>query len=410
MPQAGTVPDPRPRTRSLKARLYHILEAGKTTDRASLIFDVSMTLLILANVVAFALETVEDIGTAHAVWFDAFNLASVAIFTVEYVLRLWVCTEHRPYARLGAAGARLRFAATPMMVIDLLAILPFYLSFLLPIDLRVLRVFRMLRFFKLARYSPALDSINRVMWQERRALGAAIIVMTGALLVSSTLLYFIEREAQPEAFGSVPAAMWWSMATLTTVGYGDVVPVTVAGRMVGALVMLFGLGMFALPIGIIATGFSHEIHRREFAVTWGMVARVPLFANLDAEQIFVVMGSLEAVTLPRGTHIAHAGDEADAMYFIVSGEVTVERGQGALTLTEGDFFGEIALLQKARRQHTLIVSKDTNLLKLSADDFAVLSRRHPEIRESVLAVARERAWELEAFSETEELEEAAQDD
>jgi len=408
MPRAGSVPDPKSRKRSLKARLYHVLEAGKTTDRASFIFDMSMTLLILANVVAFALETVDDIQAVHGPWFDLFNYVSVLIFTIEYLLRIWVCTEHRPYGRLSATRARLRFAVTPMMVIDFLAIAPFYLSFLLAIDLRVLRVFRMLRFFKLARYSPALESINRVLWQERRALGAAIIVMTGALLVSSTLLYFIERDAQPVAFGSVPAAMWWSMATLTTVGYGDVVPVTVAGRMVGALVMLFGLGMFALPIGIIATGFSHEIHRREFAVTWGMVARVPLFANLDAEQIFAIMGSLEAVTLPRGTHIAHAGEDADAMYFIVSGEVMVERGSGVIYLTEGDFFGEIALLQKARRQHTLIASQDTNLLKLSADDFAVLSRRHPEIRDAVLSVARERAWEMEAFSEAEELEEAAQ--
>ena len=298
-----------------------------------------------------------------------------------------------------------------MMVVDFLAIAPFYLAFFLAIDLRVLRVFRLLRFFKLARYSPALSSLSRVLWQERRALGAAMIVMSGALLVSSTLLYFIERHEQPEAFRSVPAAMWWSMATLTTVGYGDVVPITAAGRLVGALVMLFGLGMFALPIGIIATGFSQEIHRREFAITWGMVARVPLFSELEAEQIFAIMGRLEAVSLPRGSHIAHAGDPADAMYFIVSGEVLVERHpEESIYLREGDFFGEMALLRNSTRQHELTVSADCDLLKLASDDFTMLARRHPEIREAVLKVARERAGDATAFTEDEEIEEALRND
>ena len=219
-----------------------------------------------------------------------------------------------------------------------------------------------------------------------------MIIMSGALLLSSTLLYFIEREAQPEAFGSVPAAMWWSMATLTTVGYGDVVPITAAGRMVGAMVMLFGLGMFALPIGIIATGFSQEIHRREFAVTWGMVARVPLFSRLDANQIFAIMGRLEALSLPRGAHVAHAGDAADAMYFIVSGEVAVERGEEDLIyLGEGDFFGEMALLQNTERQREITAVADCDLLKLSADDFKMLSRQHPDIHHTVLHVAHERS-------------------
>ncbi len=410
MPRAGTEPDPSPQQRSLRARLYHILEAGKTSDRASLIFDLSITSLIIANVVAFSLETVPAIEAVYGGHLELFNIVSVAVFTVEYLVRIWVCTEHGPYRRLSPVRARWRFVRTPMMIVDLLAIAPFYLAFFFAIDLRVLRVFRLLRFFKLARYSPALMSLSRVLWLERRALAAALIVMSGALLVSSTLLYFIEREAQPEAFGSVPAAMWWSIATLTTVGYGDVVPITAAGRMIGGLVMLLGLGMFALPIGIIATGFSQEIHRREFAVTWGMVARVPLFSALEPDQIFAVMGRLEAMSVARGTHIAHAGDPADAMYFIVGGEVEVVRDGDPVFLTEGDFFGELALLQNTRRRHELVAASDCNLLKLSADDFAVLSRRHPEIRKAVQLVAHRRANEDDAFTETEELAAAQKDD
>lgn len=409
MPRAGTEPDPSPPRRSLRARLYHILEAGKTSDRASLIFDLSITTLIIANVVAFSLETVPAIEAVYGRHLEVFNVASVAVFTIEYLVRIWVCTEHGPYRRLSTVRARWRFVRTPMMIVDLLAIAPFYLAFFFAIDLRVLRVFRLLRFFKLARYSPALMSLSRVLWLERRALAAALIVMSGALLVSSTLLYFIEREAQPEAFGSVPAAMWWSIATLTTVGYGDVVPITAAGRMIGGLVMLLGLGMFALPIGIIATGFSQEIHRREFAVTWGMVARVPLFSALEPDQIFAVMGRLEAMTVARGTHIAHAGDPADAMYFIVGGEVEVVRDDDPVFLTEGDFFGELALLQNTRRRHELVAASDCNLLKLSADDFAILSRRHPEIGKAVQLVAHRRANEDEAFTETEELAAAQKD-
>jgi len=403
VPGEEKVPEPVPQRRSLKARLYHILETGKTSDRASLIFDVSITTLIVANVVAFSLETVPSIEQRYGNAFEAFNILSVAIFTIEYLLRVWVCTEHGPYRRLSPMRARWRFVRTPMMIVDLLAIAPFYLAFFIAIDLRVLRVFRLLRFFKLARYSPALMSLSRVLWQERRALAAAFIVMSGALLVSSTLLYFIERDVQPEDFGSVPAAMWWSMATLTTVGYGDVVPVTAAGRMIGALVMVLGLGMFALPIGIIATGFSQEIHRREFAVTWGMVARVPLFSALEPDQIFAVMGRLEAMSVARGTHIAHAGDPADAMYFIVGGEVEVVRDGEPVYLGEGDFFGELALLQNTSRRHELVAASDCNLLKLSADDFAVLSRRHPEIRKAVQLVAQRRANEDDAFTEKEEL-------
>jgi len=406
----GSLLAARPPATGLKAHLFRILEAGKTNDRASLIFDVAMTVLIIANVVVFSLETVDDISERYSAWIGIFDTASVAIFTVEYLLRIWVCTEHVPYRRLSKTRARMRFSRTPMMIVDLLAIAPFYLSFLVAVDLRVLRVFRLLRFFKLARYSPALNSLSRVMWAERRALVAALIVMSGALLVSSTLLYFIERHAQPDVFGSVPAAMWWSISTLTTVGYGDVVPVTVAGRLVGAMVMLFGLGMFALPIGIMATGFSQEIHRREFAITWGMVARVPLFSSLDAEQIAAVMASLEALTLPRGRHIAHAGDMADAMYFIVSGVVEVSEGDKTIRLEEGDFFGEMALLRQARRKADFVVAEDCDLLKLSADDFAILAQRHPEIQDAVREVARERISDLDAFSEEEELDDAGRAD
>lgn len=374
----------------IKARLFRILEAGKTTDLPSVVFDIFMVVLILVNLVAFAAGTVEAIDREWGRELWLFNIFSVAVFTVEYVLRLWVCTEHIQLRGHHPAKARAKFAATPFMLIDLAAILPFYLSAFVPMDMRLLRVFRLIRFFKLARFSPAIATLGQVFYAERRALMAALIIMAGLLLVSSSLIYFAESAAQPEVFGSIPAAMWWAIATLTTVGYGDVVPVTAIGRMIGGVVMLFGLGMFALPIGIIATGFYHEIHRRDFIVTWSMVARVPLFAGLDAAQIADVVALLDSQIVEAGTVITRRGQPAERMYFILDGSVEIDLPHEAVALTDGDYFGEIALLKRTQRQATARALSQCQLLILEAHDFQRLMRYNPELNERVTATAEER--------------------
>ncbi|HSM39992.1 MAG TPA: ion transporter, partial [Afifellaceae bacterium] len=249
-------------------RLHEILEVGSISDRASVTFDTCIVLLIIANVIVFAISTVHELHLRYLVWFEAFNLISVAIFTVEYLARLWVCIDLPPLRHLPTWKARMKFAATPLMIIDLMAVLPFYFGNLFGVDLRILRVLRLLRFLKIARYSPALQILLRVVRSELWALFGALIIMMSLILLSAALLYFVEREVQPEAFGSLPAAMWWSLATLTTVGYGDVVPVTVIGKMFGGLFMVFGLAMYALPIGILSSGFAREIARNEFVITW----------------------------------------------------------------------------------------------------------------------------------------------
>ena len=157
-------------------------------------------------------------------------------------------------------------------------------------------------------------------------LAAALLIMSSLLIFAAAAVFFVEREAQPEAFGSVPAAMWWALATITTVGYGDSVPVTDLGRIIGSLVMVFGVGMFALPIGIIASGFSKEIRRRDFMVTWGMVARVPLFSGLDAFALSRIANLLKARAVPADTVLFHRGDDPDGMYFIAAGKAEVTNG------------------------------------------------------------------------------------
>jgi len=391
----STAPDRR--IRRIKKRLYVILEAGKTQDLASQIFDWFMVTLILTNIVAFTAETVPSVQAAYGPALEMFNLVSIAIFTVEYFVRLWVCTEHPPLRGRHPVEARLSFALNPTMLIDLAVILPFYINALIGIDLRILRIFRLVRFLKLVRFSPALTTLTNVLVTERRALMGAALIMFGLLVCSGTAMHFVEGKAQPEAFGTIPDAMWWAISTLTTVGYGDVVPITALGRVIGGVVMIFGLGMFALPIGIIATGFSQEIHRREFVVNWGLVARVPLFSDLNASEIAEVMSLLQTQVVPEETVIVRPGDEAVAMYFVSLGRVEADLSDGPAVLEEGDHFGEIALLRHVKHMATIRALTRVHLLVLEADAFRSLMRRNPKLAARVRDVAEDKlqhAWGL----------------
>jgi len=247
---------------SLRRHIYYILEqpgesrTGKVTQTAIL-------LLIVANVVAVILESVEDIGTAHARFFNDFELISVLAFSVEYIVRAWVAVEDGRYRRIIAG--RFRYMLTPMAMIDLVAVLPFFLGLFSMLDTRMLRVVRLFRVFKLTRHFGALEILLKVIRSEARSLGAALFVLMVLVVLASAGMYAAEREVQPDAFGNIPKAMWWATVTLTTVGYGDVVPVTAAGRFFSGVIVILGIGIAALPAGIIAAGFTQELQRRREA-------------------------------------------------------------------------------------------------------------------------------------------------
>ena len=248
----------------IQNRIYELLEVAHPDDTASRFTDLFLFVLIALNVIAVIVETVEDLATQYATIFQLLEVFSVAVFSVEYVLRLWTCVADRRYAH--PVTGRLRFAGSWHAVIDLLAILPFYLPMILPVDLRILRAlrfFRLLRFLKLSRYSESLRIFGKVLRSERTELMVALFIAGVLLVIGSSFLYLVEHEAQPDVFSSIPAAMWWGVATLTTVGYGDVYPITPFGRFVGAIVAITGVGMFALPAGILASGFSREMGKRE---------------------------------------------------------------------------------------------------------------------------------------------------
>jgi len=248
----------------VKRRVYEILERAAPDDRTSKAVDIGIMILILLNVAAVTLETVQGLYRRYSSFFWAFEALSVGVFTLEYILRLWSCTTEVRFSR--PVAGRLRFATTPLAVVDLLAVLPFYLPMLLPLDLRfirAIRLFRLFRLFKLGRYSESLRLLGVVLRARKEELIMTVFTISVLLIISSSLMYFVENEAQPQAFSSIPEAMWWGIVTLTTVGYGDVYPVTPLGKVLGAVIALLGIGMFALPAGILGSGFIEEVQRRK---------------------------------------------------------------------------------------------------------------------------------------------------
>ena len=374
----------------LRRRLYEILEHGTIGDRTGLIVGRLIVVLIVTNLVTMTLDSVPALQAQYGPLFIAIELLSLVVFTVEYALRVWVAAERAPHRHSSERKARWEFISSPLGVIDLLAVLPFWFAFVLPGDLRVLLVFRMVRFLKLARYSPAMRSLLDALYNERRALFGCFVILLGATLVAASVMHVIEGHAQPDKFGTIPDAMWWAIVTLGTIGYGDVVPVTVLGRIVASVTIFVGLIMIALPIGIVATAFADEIHRRDFVVTWGMVARVPLFAELQATDIADIMRLLRAQQVEAGDIIAKRGEPAHSMYFVAAGEVEIELKHERVRLGAGHFFGEVAALRRARRSATVTALTRTSLLVLDAQDLHVLMEREPRIAEHIREVARTR--------------------
>jgi len=242
-------------------RAFEVLE-GTTSDRFTRIFQIFMVLLISTNVLVVIIETEEVIAENLKSFFYPFEIISVTIFTIEYISRIVVCPLDPKYH--GKRFARLRFALTPMMLIDLLAILPFFLPFFVS-DLRfirVIRLFRLFRLFKLARYSEPLQTLGEVLKSKAGDLAVAFFVLFIVLIFSSSLMYHVEHVAQPEVFSSIPASMWWGVVTLTTIGYGDTVPVTTIGKILAAGIAILGIAVYAIPTGIMASAFTEQMNKK----------------------------------------------------------------------------------------------------------------------------------------------------
>ena len=382
-------------------RVHQILEAGAHDDLPSRICDGFIITMIVLNVLAFVFGSIDWVAADYGPLLNGFEIFSILFFTVEYVLRIWASVEHAPLRGLSPFKARLHFAMQPLLLIDLIAVAPFYLGALVGLDLRFLRVMRLFRFLKILRYSPAMQVIVKVFYNEGRALLAALMIMLALILFAATGMHYLEGHVQPETFGDIPSSMWWALATLTTVGFGDAVPVTPLGKLWSGLFMIFGLGMFALPIGIVSTGFAQELNRREFVINWNMVARVPLFNKLEAVEVAEIMKLLHSKRFPREMVIYKRGETALGMYFIVSGNVALHGPQQNLNLCSGDFFGEDGLLHEGRYGGTARTMSDCHLLFLDRHDFEYLLTKNEGLHRHVSDVSSERMKPREATEEAE---------
>ena len=380
----------RDRVKQLRGRVYMVLEQGAVSEPLGLLVNRLLVALILISLIAVALESVPNIEAQYGLAFELIEDFTLLVFAIEYGLRLWCAVDHAPYRHRSAVRARIRYALSPAGIIDLVAVLPFLYAIALPGDPQVLLLFRVMRFFKLARYSPVMRSLLDVLYRERRSLFGCLVITMGTALVAATLMHLAESKAQPDKLGTIPDALWWAFVTLGTIGYGDVVPVTALGKLVATGTIFLGLIMIALPVGIIATAFSEQIRRRDFIVTWGMIARVPLFAELNAGEIADIMQLLRSQLVEAGQVIVREGDEAHSMYFIAAGEVEVILKEARPRLGVGQFFGEVAVLRKTRRTATVTALTRTSLLVLVAPDFHALMQRDPRIAEHVKDVVEKR--------------------
>tara|TARA_B100000029_G_C17494723_1_gene930396 strand:+ start:154 stop:1059 length:906 start_codon:yes stop_codon:yes gene_type:complete len=248
----------------IRRRLWQILEQGNENDKASIYTDIFLITLIILNIVAVVMETVDSIYLGYEYYFLIFERVSTFIFLVEYILRVWVSVEAiKKKNSVSKFMIRIKYMSTWPAIIDLLAVLSGLLPMIFEIDLRILRALRMLRLLKFSRYFKVMNLLLGVLKEERQSFFAAMFLLTIAMLISSTGIYIFEKDAQPDKFGSIPEAMWWAVATLTTVGYGDVTPVTAMGKIFGALITIIGIGTVALPSGILASGFSDQLKRRK---------------------------------------------------------------------------------------------------------------------------------------------------
>ena len=346
-------------------------------------------LLAVGVVVAIAMvETLPNSDYTNNNFIRHIREAAWIVLTVEFFLRIWAEPE-RTTPR-GALVSRIAYLRSPLGIVDLLAVLPAWINLVHAVDLHWFELAAALSLFKLSRYVPALSLVWNVVVRQSRSIFAALVVLSILLVVAATVIYFFEYEAQPDSFESIPQSLWWAITTMATVGYGDMAPITPIGRLIGGIAMVFGIVMFAVPAGILASGFAEELRKRDFVVNWQSVARVPLFARLDATAIASVAQLLKPRSVSANQAIVRRGDVADSMYFIMEGEVEVELTPTPVRLKQGEFFGEIALIQNIRRTATIFSITNCRLLVLEAVDFHRLVDQVPELKEHIEQTSEER--------------------
>jgi voltage-gated potassium channel len=357
--------------------LFMVATAGRNMTRTGYV-------AVLSGVVMMVLLTVDPAYEAAHHWVDAVLWACLAYFMFEWLVRL----RHAVLAQRGWA-----YGLSGRGLLDAVSAAAIPLALVLGANPKSAWLFGIFWMLKVVPGIPGLRQLRRVLVLESGPLLSVLVIFLMVLFMASVAAYFLERDVQPTTFGSVPAALWWAIATLTTVGYGDAVPITPLGRLVAAVVMICGLGVFGLWTGILATGFAAETRRDNFLKTWESVSKVPFFAALGPSAIADVTHMLRTMDLPARTMIIKKGQAGDCMYFIAAGEVEVDLPGKKVRLGEGAFFGEMALLGNNSRSANIITTRVSRLLVLDLVDFRMLMARHPDLAETIDAEANRRALE-----------------
>lgn len=327
-------------------------------DRLNKFFGVVIALNIMHQIASSAGYLVMDMPLIKTLY-----LISLTIFGIELIARILV--ERR---------LSFLFSIDGLVLINQI--------FFSIYDLRMLRLFRLFDIFSQSRFLLPTNTLIQTIIKQRNALLGSQIMVLSILLVVSTFIHFLESSVQPDVFGSIPAAMWWGIATLTTVGYGDVFPVTDLGKLLASFTMLIGIGMFALPAAILASAYYEEMQKKNFLVSFEAIASVPLFQELPIGAVGKINEKLEVRLVSEHETIFFKGDEADSMFIIEYGKVKVEIDQ-PVYLTAGDYFGEMGLLGNAPRNATITAADDTKLLELTKSDLSELSKEHPRLFEEL---------------------------
>jgi voltage-gated potassium channel len=339
---------------------------------------------VVVGVCAMVLSTIDPAyDTAHrgitgVLW------TCLVYFVFEWVVRIRGAVQ---------AGRGLAYLTSGRGLVDAAGAIAVPLALATGVEPRTAWLLAVVWIVKVIPGIPGLRQLRRVLAVESGPLASVLVIFLTVLFLGSVAVYFFERDVQPATFGNVPAALWWAVVTLTTTGYGDVVPVTLPGRIVAALVMISGLGVFGLWTGILATGFAAETRRDNFLKTWESVTKVPFFANLGPAAIADVTHMLRTIDLPPRTTIIRKGQQGDCMYFIASGEVEVDLPGKKVRLGAGAFFGEMALLGNNLRSANITTTRLSKLLVLDLVDFRLLMARHPDIVETIDAEAHRRELE-----------------
>jgi voltage-gated potassium channel len=334
------------------------------------------------GVLAMFFATLPELPRLDQDWFDGVLFALLAIFTVDWVLYLHEhIVTHRKWTDLRSFEH----------ITHVLAVLPITAALALGFRQTEVWLFSALWLLKLPVAISGFTLLFRVVSIEAKPLASVAIMFAVILMLSAVAMHLVEGGVQPAGYGTLYRSVYWAVTTLTTTGYGDVVPVTAVGRSIAGFVMICGLTVFGLLTGILATGFAAESRRREFARTWDLVAKVPFFRNLQPTAIIGIAQMLRRWDVPERTIVVRKGRQGDCMYFIASGQVEVLLDDGSpVHLNQGSFFGEMALLGSGVRNATVATTVPSTLLILDATDFHLLAANHPDLATTVRAEAERR--------------------